>query len=264
MGCGPTQPFGTWPSSGPELGTLGSSCHSHVIPWYFSRPRINRAQGLTAREGSRGDGRAPGCTEVSHNPDQPAHSHRTQRRLSLQLASGVTFHAGPVLTTEQRPTGYWPVHPNLPPPRPQPSRTPDNSISQMKSCFLRRCMSSIPEELRENTHTRPPESGAGYVSPPWPDPTTDVWAAKKHAGGQELSPPEKGTCPSLRSPRHPALNVQPPRAEPRTEARVADPWPDLPSQTATAPSWLPGCAISVTLKSGLNAYQGQVRPAAGR
>ena len=150
------------------------------------------------------------------------------------------FTTGQVITTEP-PTRCWPLHPNLLTPCPQPNCTPDNNISPVKSCFLCRCMSNVPEELKRNTHSRPLESGAGDTSPPRPDPTTDAWAAKKHVGEQELSPAEKGIHPPLCSPRDLAPNMQPHRAEAagrgkggRSPARTA-----LPDSHCSLPaSWL--------------------------
>ena len=97
-------------------------------------------------------------TALTYQPTAPVHGGGC----AMSWLVEPLFPAGPVPTTEP-PARCWPFHPNLLTPRPQPNRTPYNSISQVKSWFLYKHMSNVSEKLKRNTHSRPFESGAGYV-----------------------------------------------------------------------------------------------------
>ena len=68
---------------------------------------------------------------------------------------------GPIVRTKP-PERQWPFYPNFLTSCPQPNHTPYNIIFQMKSWFLRKCMSNSSKEPKRNTHSRPFAS-EGYV-----------------------------------------------------------------------------------------------------
>lgn len=79
-----------------------------------------------------------------------------------------------------------------------------------------------------------------------------------------MSPPEKGIPPPLCLLRDLALTVQPHTEESSDRGKGGRSPNCPPPPDSHYPSWLPGHAISITLKSGPNTHQGQMCLTLGR